>query len=232
MIVVRQLILMRNADNIDSIVLLSAGLDSTANLALLVEQGGSPLAMTIDYGQRAAKREIENSKKIADFYRVPHQVVTTQWLSEIGESALTHSAQAMPSLDSSELDQLEVTRASARSVWVPNRNGLFIHIAAAYAEGLNVSEVWLGFNREEAVTFPDNSKNYMEAVSAALEFSTSNSVRVRSHTVDWDKREIVLKVKGLKRPFPFEYIWSCYLGEVRPCGKCESCRRLDRAIHP
>ena len=62
-------------------------------------------------------------------------------------------------------------------MWVPNRNGVFIAIAAAFAESLGADLVVTGFNAEEAATFPDNSAAFAAAATESLRFSTANGVR-------------------------------------------------------
>ena len=42
------------------------------------------------------------------------------------------------------------------------------------------------------------------------------------------KQEIVKL--GLELDIPFEYVFSCYNGNINHCGKCESCQRLIRAL--
>src|SRR5204862_304097 len=61
---------------------------------------------------------------------------------------------------------------TARAVWVPNRNGILVNIAAGFAESLGAASVVVGFNREEAETFPDNTLDFAAAATAALGFST------------------------------------------------------------
>lgn len=213
-----------------SVVLLSGGLDSSANLALAVERDSVVLALTADYGQRAFSRELEAAREFARYYGVRHEVVDLRWLGRLGGSALTEASRAMPSPGSSQLDDRAICEESARAVWVPNRNGVFLNVAAAWAERMGAARVVLGFNREEAATFPDNSGAFLRAASAALEFSTGGRVQAFSYTTEMDKREIVRALVGLSRPFPFERVWSCYEGEARPCLRCESCRRLERAM--
>ena len=41
----------------------------------------------------------------------------------------------------------------------PNRNGGFLNVAASFAEKLGAGSVVVGFNREEAETFPDNTRD-------------------------------------------------------------------------
>jgi 7-cyano-7-deazaguanine synthase len=117
---------------------------------------------------------------------------------------------------------------SPDAVWIPNRNGVFLNIAAAFAEGYDCETVVTGFNREEAVEFPDNSREYVEAVNNGFVYSTRSGVRVVSYTLDLSKREILRK--GIELSAPLDAIWSCYRGGERMCGACASCRRLKMAI--
>jgi 7-cyano-7-deazaguanine synthase len=106
---------------------------------------------------------------------------------------------------------------------------VFIEIAAAHAESLGATRLITGFNREEAVTFPDNSPEYVSAVNRALSFSTANGVCVVSFTGDLEKKEIV--ALGRRLDAPLRHIWPCYEGGRRWCGECESCLRSLRALH-
>ena len=214
----------------NSILLLSGGLDSAANLALATETKRPLLALTINYGQRAAVREIESAQKLCQYYHVKHQVIQIPWLGAIGGSSLTDSSRSVPGIEKNQLDDRATTETTAKAVWVPNRNGIFIHIAAALAERQGAEQVLVGFNAEEAATFPDNSMNYIRAVNQALHYSTANHVQAFSYTVEWNKNQIVAELKKLKMRFPFELIWSCYEGREQACQKCESCQRLARAL--
>ena len=214
-----------------SVILLSGGLDSAANLALSLIQDPPVLALTADYGQRAALPEWKAAASLCRHFGIRHERLDLRWLGALGGSSLTQGANAdVPSLQADQLDDLKVTRESAKSVWVPNRNGVLINVAAAYAERLGATRVLVGFNREEAATFPDNSRDFLNRASEALALSTANQVKVFCHTVDLNKREIVERLDREAKGFPFESLWSCYLGGDRPCGACESCRRLARAL--
>jgi 7-cyano-7-deazaguanine synthase len=213
-----------------SVILLSGGLDSSANLALAHAQDEPVLALTADYGQRAFEREREAARALCEHYGVEHEVMDLRWLGAMGGSSLTSTAQDVPQIATDLLDDAATTAATAKAVWVPNRNGVLINVAAAYAERRGAERVIVGFNVEEAATFPDNSEDYLQAATAALKFSTNGRVEVFCYTTALNKREIVAKLKQLKHPFPFERVWSCYHGGTTMCGKCESCRRLARAL--
>lgn len=212
-------------------ILLSGGLDSAANLAFCHSYNKEAgLALTIRYGQRAEAQEVEAASRIAAYYGVPHETVDLPWLGELGGNALTDTGRPIPKPDFEELDQHEVTQKTALAVWVPNRNGVFIQVAAAIAEARGHDAVIVGFNAEEAVTFPDNSSEFIERSNAALAFSTHTKVHVISYTAAMDKKQIVAHLRKSSKPFPFHWVWSCYEGLEHPCRRCESCRRHARAI--
>ena len=209
-----------------SIVLLSGGLDSVVSMACASDQSEIILALTFDYGQRAAEREIAAAHACCRIFGVPHRVLRLDWLAGISRSALIDASAAIPRVDEGQLETMD--QASLRAVWVPNRNGLFIHIAAAFAEALGAHLLVTGFNREEGQTFPDNSTAFVEAINRSLALSTLTSVRVVSYTQRLTKLEIVRL--GLDRGAPLDVIYSCYSGEEPMCGACESCARLKRAF--
>lgn len=202
------------------VAILSGGLDSTVSLAAAVREMGVVLALTFDYGQRAAAREREAAARVARRYGIPHRVLRLPWLAPLTRSALVVRTIPLPRRGASP--------RTARAVWVPNRNGIFIEIAAAHAESLKARVLVTGFNREEARTFPDNSAAYLRAVNRALSFSTANGVRVMSFTAGLDKKGIV--DLGRRLGAPLEHIWPCYEGGRRWCGTCESCRRCLEAL--
>ena len=219
---------MLSASSVDSVVLFSGGLDSTFNLVVTQERGESPLALFIDYGQKAAISEDRATGKICERLGVTRQVVSLPWYSEISTSSLTSKSQEPPTGSQVQIDSLETSHETAEKVWVPNRNGVLLSIAAAFAEALGASKVVAGFNREEAQTFPDNSKEFLEAFNGSLVHSTRLGVRVVCHSIDFSKSEIVQE--GKQRNLPFEWIWPCYFSGERPCGECESCQRFHRAL--
>lgn len=210
-----------------AVVLLSGGLDSAVAFTLAHRGGGVALALTFDYGQRAVRREIEAARAMADRFRVPHRAIEIPFLGEITKTALVARDREVPLPAVADLDSARA-HETARAVWVPNRNGIMVNIAAGFAESLGAEAVVVGFNREEGATFPDNTEAFAAAASGALAFSTLSKVRVLAPTGALDKAEIVRA--GRAAGAPLDLVWSCYLGGERPCGACESCSRLRRAL--
>ena len=205
------------------IALLSGGLDS-AVAAAMFRQGGERLvaALFCDYGQRAVAREDAAAARLAARWQVPLLRIQLPWLRELAQrsgSRLMAGTGALPQGTATAPGDA----ASARAVWVPARNAVFVAIAAAHAEALGADCVIAGFNREEAETFPDNSAAFLEAGTAFLHHGTRTGVQVQSPTIAWDKERIVTEARALG--FTAADFWSCYEGGERPCGRCESCLR-------
>jgi len=211
-----------------AVILLSGGLDSFVSLAYALKQQEVCLALTFDYGQRAADKEIEASKKIADFFNIEHKVIEISWLKEITQTSLVNQEEKLPELNSDQLDNPELTEKSAKGVWVPNRNGVFLNIAAAYADSYGYSHIVFGANKEEGTTFPDNTQEFIDKINSAFEFSTLQQPKVIAPLINFDKTAIVRAAIDLN--VPLNLLRSCYTSEQKHCGKCESCLRLKRAL--
>ncbi len=109
-----------------AIVLLSAGLDSTVNLYLAAKKLDVVMTLTFNYGQKAADKEIESAKKLTTHYSVHHQVIDLQWFKSFHKSSLIVDEQKIPIGNQVQIDSLAMSEQTAKSVWVPNRNGIFL----------------------------------------------------------------------------------------------------------
>lgn len=208
--------------------LLSGGLDSTVAVAWAVRHGGLDLALTVNYGQQCATREQEAAARIASHLQIGHRVVEVPFLAALSSSAIVDRSARLPAPSRGDLDDFVKAGEVARQVWIPNRNGLLVNIAACYAESIGAERIVVGFNAEEAATFPDNSDDFVEAATAALAYSTLNRVRVESPGGGRDKTQLVKL--GLEVEAPLRLIWSCYRDGRTHCWQCASCQRLMRAL--
>ena len=208
------------------IVLLSGGLDSTVSIASLLNDVRFELALTFDYGQKSAQKEAAAARKIANHYGIEHKVIKLDWLAEITKTSLVEGE--IPMIDMRQLDNISVTKESCKDVWVPNRNGLFINIAASFADAMDGAFIVIGANKEEATTFSDNSKDFIENINLSLENSTAGNVKAVAPLIELNKEEIVHR--AIELDVPLKLINSCYTNTEKHCGKCESCSRLKRAL--
>lgn len=210
-----------------SIILLSGGLDSLVSLAIAKEEYNIELALTFDYGQKSVLQEIEASKKICEFYKINHKIIKLDWLKEITQTALV-SEKEIPLTSLNDLSSNEFVNKSAASVWVPNRNGVFLNIAASFADSYGYDYIIFGANKEEGTTFPDNTQEFIDKINMAFEFSTQNHTKAYAPLINLNKNDIVSA--ALEKKTPLELTRSCYSTQGKHCGVCESCVRLKRAL--
>ena len=209
-----------------AISVLSGGLDCTVATCVFDEKYEIH-AITFDYGQKAVKQEINASKSICEKMGWTHEVIDLPWLSNISTSSLNTDAD-IPELGEDELDDLDKSSETASNVWVPARNTVFTSIALSYAESIGAEIIIVGWNGEEGATFPDNSKQYMEKFNELIDVGSPDKIRIEAPAIDLNKEEIV--ELGIKVGAPMELSYSCYKGDDKPCGVCESCVRRKRAF--
>ena len=202
-----------------SVILLSGGLDSLVSLGAGIEEYNVRLALTFDYGQKPANQEIKASKKIAEYYGIEHKVITLPFLKEITTTGLLTGDVPTENFGTME---------SAKAVWVPNRNGLFLNIACSVAEAKEFTHILFGANKEEGQTFPDNTPEFVSGINESFKYSTMYGVKVVAPLINYNKNDIVKL--ALELGVPLELAYSCYNSEDKNCGVCESCKHLKSAL--
>ena len=130
---------------------------------------------------------------------------------------------------SSYEDQVKNNENGRVATYVPFRNGLFLSIAAAYADSLFPNEdveIFYGAHADDAAgnAYADCSPEFAEAMDKAISIGTYNKIHVNRPLINMNKTEVVKL--GLELKVPYELTWSCYLGNEKQCGKCGTC--LDR----
>ncbi|MBR3113411.1 MAG: 7-cyano-7-deazaguanine synthase QueC [Methanobrevibacter sp.] len=209
-----------------AISVLSGGLDCTVATSVF-SKDHEIHAITFNYGQKAFKRELQASKEICNKMNWNHEVIDLPWLAEISNSSL-NTDEDIPELKEEDLDDLNKSQESAINVWVPARNTVFTSIALSYAESIGADAIIVGWNGEEGATFPDNSKEYMEKFNELIDVGSPEKIKIEAPLIDLNKEEIV--TLGLEFGAPMELSYSCYKGEEKQCGVCESCMRRKRAF--
>jgi 7-cyano-7-deazaguanine synthase len=205
-----------------AIVLLSGGLDSSTALALAVEQGFIPYALSFRYGQRH-ERELAAAQAIGrHFGCVAHKIIDLD-LAAFGGSALTDSAIDLP------LDRDELLLANGVPVtYVPARNLIFLSIATAYAEVTGADDLFLGITAIDYSGYPDCRPEFLDAFAKAARLATKvgteggRTLRFHAPLIALTKAEIVRE--GTRLGVPWELTWSCYAGGEAACGRCDSCQ--------
>lgn len=209
-----------------AISVLSGGLDSTVTTAFCRDKYDVHV-LTFNYGQRSAKMEIQSAKAICKELGLEYTLIELPWLKDLGRSALT-SNEEVPHLKINQLDNKEICDETARRVWVPGRNVVFTAIAISFAEAWGAVKIIVGWDFEEAATFPDNSKEFLNSFNKTLEVGSLYDIEIEAPLISMTKKDIV--ELGAEINAPVDLTYSCYMGEEEHCGVCESCMRRRRAF--
>ena len=210
-----------------ALVLFSGGVDSTTCLGLAIDKYGKEnvVALSVSYGQKHTK-EIECSRKIAEYYGVEHIYLDLAKIFEYSDcSLLEHSDREIPK--ESYAEQIEKGDGKPVSTYVPFRNGLFLSSAASIALSKDCDVIYYGAHSDDAAgnAYPDCSDAFNKAMGDAIYIGSGNQLSIEAPFVNMTKAEVVKT--GLALKVPYELTWSCYEGKERPCGVCGTC--LDRA---
>lgn len=200
----------------------SGGLDSTVTATIASKKGYELHLFHASYGQRAAAREKEAVEEIASYLNAKElKFAELTFLKAVGGSSLTEKARSVPVGKEVNLNKEKETP----STWVPCRNLILLANASAFAELISADAIFVGFNAEEARSYPDNEKEFVDRYNAVLEKAVASYCpppTVKAPLVNLLKPEIIKKAVEVKAPLQLTY--SCYLGDKRHCGICESCQ--------
>ena len=211
-----------------AISVLSGGLDSTVATACYTKDYDVH-AITFGYGQKSLNLEIKSSKEIANSLGMEHTIIDIKWLADLGNSSLT-SDNEIPKTNFEDIDNVAHSEDIASKVWVPGRNMVFTAIATSFAEAECAEIIIVGWDKEEAATFPDNSKEFLNSFNDLIAIGTKSlyNIEIKAPLIDLNKKEIVELGEKINAPMDISY--SCYVGEKEHCGLCESCIRRKRAF--
>ena len=205
-----------------AVVLLSGGIDSTTAMAVAKAEGFDLYALSFRYGQRHAV-ELEAAKTVAALLGVKEHLVMDIRLDRIGGSALT-SEIVVPK----DRNEHEIGRGIP-ATYVPARNTIFLSVALAWAEVLQVEDIFIGVNILDYSGYPDCRTEYIDAFERMANLATRAGVegraRIEIHTplIAMTKAEIIKK--GLDLGVDYSITHSCYdpsYGGLA-CGRCDSC---------
>jgi len=207
--------------NEDVVVIFSGGLDSTTVLYWAKKFFKNVYAITFDYGQRH-KIELEMARKIASKVGVKEHKVFKVDLTQIGASALTDINIEVPKTESEK----EIFERGIPITYVPFRNGIFLALAAAYAESKGITNVAGGWNQVDFSGYPDCRKEFLENFEKTLNAGTKIAVEGKPWTIYAPllnlKKEDIIKL-GISLGADYSYSISCYRGSEVPCLSCDSC---------
>ncbi|MCP5051946.1 MAG: 7-cyano-7-deazaguanine synthase QueC [bacterium] len=214
-----------------AVILFSGGIDSTTALYWAKERFSSVSVIIIDYAQRHSI-EVEMAQTIARSTAVESHIIHFP-LKDIVYSALIDEEKTIPESLATSRDEEGVP-----FTYVPFRNGIFLSLAAAFAESRGIFHIITGFNLIDTPDYPDTTEAFTRKMEAAINQGTSASItgrqfQILAPLIGKTKKEII--ELGFQLGADYSYSVSCYRGNEIPCLKCPSCdirsnafRQLDR----
>ncbi|QFT48909.1 MULTISPECIES: 7-cyano-7-deazaguanine synthase [unclassified Roseivivax] len=179
-------------------LLLSGGMDSIA----VAFWQRPEIAITIDYGQRAAEAEIAAASQVAKEIGMQHEIITID-------------CRAIGSGDMAGNDALGVAPVPE---WWPFRNQLLVTFAAARGIVLGVAEVMTGSVSSDGTHADGRPEFYdaMDRVTAVQE----GGIRISAPALTMTTTELV-RHSGVPREI-LAWAHSCHTGNLA-CGQCRGC---------
>ena len=205
---------------IDSVVVISGGMDSIVMLADVLGKGKSVEGLSFDYGSKHNRREIPMARSACENRGVIHRTIKLSFIDELFTSSLLKSGEDIP--------DGAYDKPNMKSTVVPFRNGIMLSIAVGFAESMDAREVLLGSHAGDHFIYPDCRPGFNDAFSRAANLGTDGKVDVRFPFANWDKRDI--GDLGRKLGVDFTRTWTCYKGGETHCGTCGACVERKYAL--
>ncbi len=181
-------------------ILLSGGMDSTC----LAYWRKPDLAITIDYGHKAAEGEIRAALAVCEALKIRHHIIRAN-LSALGSGDLAGTP-ADPNAPASE--------------WWPYRNQMLVTLAAMECIKHDIAVLEIGALRTDGFHV-DGRREFVEALSALLSMQ-EGGLTLEAPAANYSADELV-RVSGI----PIEILaWShsCHVSDYA-CGYCRGCHK-------
>lgn len=181
-------------------ILLSGGMDSIA-LAYWLRPD---VAITLDYGQRAAEAEIAAATRVAKLLGMEHYVLRID-CSSLGSGDL---------VGSKPLSDAPVTE------WWPYRNQMLVTLALMKVIQLDVCELMVGSVKTDA-QHSDGTPEFYEQLSKLVSMQ-EGCIKVTAPAIGMTTVELVKRSQIPE--CVLMYAHSCHTSN-QPCGKCHGCNK-------
>lgn len=207
----------------DSVAIVSGGMDSVTLLHFLVkEEKRDPAVIAFVYGQKHDK-EVAFAKSHAELLGCKNPLVLDLSLLQpiFASSALVSQELTVPDVEDVKGDPQPIT-------YVPNRNMIFLALAAAYAETNGVSDIYYGAQRHDLYGYWDTTPQFLAQLNEVYRLNRKTPIQIRAPFVDYSKTDILRK--GLALGIDYGTTWSCYEGREVACGRCPTCAERLQAF--
>lgn len=187
-------------------LLLSGGMDSVA----IAWWKRPQVAITIDYGQKAAQAEKQASSAVCRQLGIEHQIVTADCRS----------------LGSGDMAGTAPDGAAPASDWWPYRNQLLITLAVMKAIALRVEVLYIGTVSSDGGHL-DGTKEFIRHMDALVSYQ-EGSMRIEAPAIGMSTVELVQHARVPSDLLAWAH--SCHKANL-PCGDCRGCNKMNQSLY-
>lgn len=207
----------------DSVAIVSGGMDSVTMLHQLVKSERlQPAVITFIYGQKHDKEIAYAQAQTALLGLGEHLILDLALLRPLfAGSALVSEDVAVPEMTAVLGDPQPPT-------YVPNRNMIFLALAAAYAETNGVRDIYYGAQSHDMYGYWDTTPEFLARLNQVYGLNRQTAVHIKAPLVNYSKTDILRL--GLELEVDYAQTWSCYEGQESACGRCPTCAERLQAF--
>lgn len=208
---------------IASVVIVSGGMDSVTLLHHLVKvENLNPAVITFIYGQKHEKEVTFAKAQVELLGCKDHLILDVSLLKHLfASSALVSKGLHIPNVKDVLGDPQPLT-------YVPNRNMIFLALAAAYAETMNVTDVYYGAQSHDMYGYWDTTPDFLQRLNDVFSLNRKTPIQIKAPFVSYSKTDILRL--GLELGVDYSQTWSCYEGQDMACGQCPTCAERLQAF--
>jgi 7-cyano-7-deazaguanine synthase len=200
--------------NTHVVIPFSGGMDSSVLVHLALSEGYFVHVLSFNYGQRhsqeldCAAKQIQKLKSLYPNLK-SYKTIDVSYIKDIAPtSSLTNNDIETP-------DVRKIKGEAQPKSYVPNRNMMFLSIAAAWAESIGATEVWHGAAQADSLAgYWDGSPEFLESINNVLSLNREKRIEIKAPLIELSKAEIIKL--GVKNKVDFGLTYTCYSGEEKP----------------
>lgn len=203
-----------------TVVVLSGGMDSATLLYHLQDAGHELKALSVNYGQKHV-RELDSAARLCQHAGVEHKIADLRAISGfLAGNSLVDGDMAVP--------EGHYAEESMKQTVVPNRNMIMLSVAIGWSVSLKFNAVAYAAHSGDHAIYPDCRAEFADAMQTAAQLCDWRPIELLRPFVELDKGDIAHR--GSQLGVPFEFTWTCYNGREKHCGKCGACVERQEAF--
>lgn len=168
------------------------------------------VAITIDYGQKAAQAEKQASEAVCRQLEIEHHIVSVDCRA----------------LGSGDMAGTAPDGTAPASDWWPYRNQLLITLAAMKAIALEVEVLYIGTVSSDEGHL-DGTTEFVSRVDALVSYQ-EGGMRIEAPAISMSTVELVKQAQV--PPDLLAWAHSCHKANL-PCGDCRGCNKFNQTLH-